>query len=121
MMEMLVAIAVLAGIAAVSMGVLARAAQSYERSHAILADVRTNANLDRQVAQLSDALLPGGAATVELGAGSNDAEVLYTQAGTLLVRRGGDVVMSAHPVRLDAPRACRFDAIGRRCLEVVSQ
>lgn len=121
MMEMLVAIAVFAGLAAVSMGVLARAAQSYERSRGILVDVRTNANLDRQVAQLSDALLSNGSATLDLGAGSDEAEVLDTQTGTLVVRRDGDAMVSAHKVRLDAPRACRFDAIGRRCLDVVAQ
>ena len=134
-MEMLVAITIFAGLAGLSVSVLARAADSFARSRESLSDMRAASLSDRQFAALArlddqvaeQAISTGQSITgVDASSLNGDAAAGLAQEpsewGDLLVLRdsAGNIV-AARRLRANAPRACRFDAIGRRCLTVTAQ
>lgn len=131
LMEMLVAISVFAGLAAMSVSVLARAADNYSRSRVALTDMRAAALLDRRFGALARAGHQEswyGHPSSETGAVPSDGDVAESNAveaspwGDLLVRRNSaGTVLAARRLRASAERACQYDVIGRRCLASSAQ
>ena len=134
-MEMLVAITIFAGLAGLSVSVLARAADSFARSRESLSEMRAaslsgrqfaaRARLDYQVVEQasSTSLTMNGVDASSLnGAAAEDLAQEPSERGDLLVLRdGAGNIVAARRLRANAPRACRFDAVGRRCLTVTAQ